>query len=142
MQKENILLISAFIEEIWNKRNFEKLEEFIHADFKDHSLPPTLPTNKEGLVKWITATSASFEHQTFIEEHVSENEKCMIKLRMQLKHIGTWREIAPIGLAITAVGYRFFKISSGKITEHWGLIDGQAIENQVKNAGHGCKIAE
>jgi len=141
MQKENALLISAFIEEIWNKRNFGQLEAFLHTGFKDHSLPPSLPAGKDGLVKWITATGDSFEHRTFIEEHVSESDKCMVKLRMQLKHIGAWRGIAPTGLDITAVGYRFFKIRSGRIIEHWGLIDGQAIENQLKNASHGCKIA-
>jgi len=40
------------------------------------------------------------------------------------------------------IGYRLFKIKDGKIIEHWALIDGQAIENQLKDASHGCKIVE
>jgi predicted ester cyclase len=63
-----------------------------------------------------------------------------MKIKMRLKHIGPWRDIAPTGIELHVIGYRHFKIKDGRIIEHWALIDGQAIENQLKKAAHGCNI--
>jgi predicted ester cyclase len=61
---------------------------------------------------------------------------------MQLRHIGEWRGIAPTGLGIAAVGYRCFRLTEGRIIAHWALIDGNAIENQLRGAVQGCKVQE
>lgn len=129
-----------FIEQIWNAQQYNHADLFLHADFKDHSLPPHFPPSKEGTLQWIRQTGISFEHLTHIEEIVSEDDKVMMKIRMELKHIGTWRDIAPTGFSIATIGYRHFKLKDGKILEHWALIDGNSIENQLKSSAHGCKI--
>lgn len=138
---ENSILAQNFIEQIWNKKDFEKLTRLLHEDFKDHSLPPGLPLNGEGTKQWIINTGLSFEHHTVIEEQVSQGDKSILKIRMDLKHSGKWRDIEPTGISLSVIGYRYFKIKEGKILEHWGLIDGQALENRLKEASHGCKIA-
>ncbi len=138
---ENSTLVQNFIEQIWNKKDFEKLTGFLHDEFKDHSLPPVLPLNGEGTKQWIINTGLSFEHHTVIEEQVSQGDKSILKIRMDLKHSGKWRDIEPTGISLSVIGYRYFKIKEGKILEHWGLIDGQALENRLKEASHGCKIA-
>lgn len=46
---DNSKIVAEFIEQIWNNRNFEKLGEFMHPDFKDHSLPPVLTPDTEGM---------------------------------------------------------------------------------------------
>ncbi len=131
-----------FIEEIWNRQHFEKLGQFLHPDFKDHSLPPSFPANEQGSQAWINATGLSFEHRTFIEEQVTEGDKTMLKIRMELKHTGDWRSIPPTGISVQAAGYRFFRLKDGKIAEHWALIDGQAIENALRDTSHGCRLAQ
>ncbi|PSR51895.1 hypothetical protein AHMF7605_28715 [Adhaeribacter arboris] len=140
MQQANHKLVSEFVEQIWNKQNFEKLDDFIHPEFKDFSLPPALTPDKEGLKNWIMATCASFEHKTVIEDQVTEGDKSIVKIRMELKHIGVWRDMPPTNLEVLTQGYRFFKIKAGKILEHWALIDGQAIESQLKGASNGCTL--
>lgn len=139
---DNSLLVQNFIDQIWNNRAFEKLDIFLHSHFTDYSLPPMLSPDKEGTKKWISNTGISFEHRTIIEDQVTENDKSVIKIRMNLKHIGTWRDIEPSGIDLVTHGYRFFKLKDGKILEHWALIDGQAIEDQLKKTFHSCKIAE
>lgn len=139
---ENSILVADFINQIWNNRAFEKLDSFLHTDFKDYSLPPTLSPDKEGTKKWIIGTGVSFEHHTIIEDQVTEGDKSIIKIIMNLKHTGIWRKIKPTGIVIHTIGYRYFKFKDGKIIGHWGLIDGQTIENQIKNTAQGCKIAK
>ena len=133
-------LVAGYIRDIWNERHFDRLSLYLHPDFVDHSLPPALPPNVHGLEQWITLTGQSFEHHTFIDEQATEPGKSILKIRMQLRHIGQWRGIAATGREVTAVGYRCFRLEEGRIIEHWALIDGNAIENQLRETAQGCKV--
>ncbi|GAB3266253.1 hypothetical protein GCM10027347_34140 [Larkinella harenae] len=136
----NHALITEFIGQIWNENRFEALDTFLHPDFVDHSLPATLAANREGLKQWILATGQAFEHKTVIEEIVAQGDTCILKFRMNVRHIGAWRGIEPIGTEATAIGYRCFKVRDGKISQHWALLDGNSLENQLRDSAHGCKI--
>jgi hypothetical protein len=139
---DNATLVQQFIGRIWNNNAFDELDAFLHPDFKDHSLPPLFSPDRDGLKNWIVSTGISFEHRTFIEEQVTEGDKCITKIRMDLKHIGVWRDLEPTGKNVHAIGYRYFKLKEGKIIDHWALIDGMALENQIKDTALGCKAAE
>lgn len=133
-------LVAGFIRDIWNERRFDRLLHYLHPAFIDHSLPPALPPGVSGLEQWIRLTGQSFEHQTSIEEQVTEPGKSILKIRMELRHIGEWRGIAATFHEVTAVGYRCFRVEDGRIIEHWALIDGNAIENQLRETEQGCKV--
>lgn len=137
---ENSILAKRFIDEIWNNQAFDQLSAFLHDDYKDLSLAPSLSPDKEGTKKWILATGASFEHHTTIEGQVTEGDQSIVRIKMKLKHIGVWRGIEPTGVELYTIGYRHFKFSGGKIIEHWALIDGQAVESQLNGNSHGCAV--
>ena len=130
---ENSKIVAGFIEQIWNRGNFEKLDDFLHPEFKDHSLPAALTPDKEGIKKWILGTSSAFEHHTTIQDQVTEADKSMLRIKMEMKHIGPWRGIEPTGIEIAIQGYRQYRLKDGKIIEHWALIDGHTLEHQLKN---------
>ncbi|SFF02512.1 ester cyclase [Spirosoma endophyticum] len=134
-------LVADFIEAIWNQQQFEKLDLYLHPDYVDHSLPIALSPDGKGLQNWIQATSQSFLHQTFIDDQVTEASKTILKITMQMTHVGIWRGIKPTGAQVSTMGYRFYRVADGKIIDHWAAIDGTAVENQLKHqAGSGCKI--
>jgi len=136
----NANLVQAFIGQWWNGRDFTNAADFFHPDYFDHSLPPTLVQGPAGTQKWIELTGASFAHHTVIEDQVTEGNKTVVQIRMQLKHIGTWRDIEATGIKLETTGYRFFEFRDGKIIAHRALIDGQTIENKLRQAAHGCKV--
>ncbi len=142
LTSKNKSIVSNFIDEVWNQNQLEKIELYVSPDFVDHSLPETLPATKEGMKLWIIGTSKSFEHKTVIDEIIAEEDKVMLKMRMHLKHIGPWRGIDPTHFEISTIGYRYYKLKNEKLIEHWSLLDGNSIENQLKQATHGCKIQE
>lgn len=138
---DNATLVADFIHHIWNNRAFDQLDRFLHPDFTDHSLPPSLPPGQEGTRMWIRNTGKSFDHHTVIEDGVSAGNQTIIRISMHLKHTGTWRDIEPTGAELITTGYRQFRLKDGLILEHRALIDGQAIENGIRNASAGCTIA-
>lgn len=140
MSTQNKSIVLNFIEEIWNNNRFDKLDDFIHPSFQDYSLPEQLPVSRAGLEMWVRETGKSFEHRTIIEGSAAEGNTVILRIKMLLKHIGKWRDIEPTGAEITTIGYRCFKLSGGLITEHYALIDGNAIEKQLMHTNQGCKI--
>ncbi|QIP13763.1 ester cyclase [Spirosoma aureum] len=136
-------LVANFIEAIWNQQQYEKLDLYLHPAYVDHSLPSMLSPNGSGLINWIQATSQSFLHQTFIDDQVTEASKTILKITMQMTHVGTWRDIEPTGAEVSTTGYRFYRVADGKIIEHWAAIDGTTLENQLKQQiNQGCKLPE
>lgn len=133
-------LVSQFIATIWNRREFDKLAEFFHPNYHDYSLPDHFLTTSQGTLQWITALAESFEHQTHIEQTIGEDDKVVLKVSMQLTHIGEWRGIIATGAEVTTVGYRLFQLKEGKIVAHWALIDGESIEKKLKNQVTGCRL--
>ncbi|QHW01397.1 hypothetical protein GJR95_20875 [Spirosoma endbachense] len=132
-----------FIEEVWNHQQYDKLDDYLHHDYVDHSLPTALPADRVGLLKWLQATSQSFEHQTLIEDQVTEGNKTILKVKMMMTHIGLWRGIEATGAQVSTTGYRFYRIADGKIIEHWAAIDGNVLETQLKQkVNKGCQIPE
>ncbi len=137
--QSNAALISAFIDNIWNKQHFHLLHQYLHPSFTDHSLPPGMPTNGHGLQQWIEATGRSFDHKTAITELIIEDARAVALIEMHLTHTGQWRGLEASGTDVVTTGYRYFKLQDGRIIEHRALIDGQTIENQIKSVAHGCK---
>jgi predicted SnoaL-like aldol condensation-catalyzing enzyme len=135
-------IVLQFIEEIWNRQLTSSAGDFLHPAFIDHSLPDSLPTGAEGLQKWVQLTSASFIHRTIVEDHVTESDKCVLRITMQLTHIGTWRGKPATGMEVSTSGYRMFRVQDGKIIEHWALVDGSALESRLRGAEHACKVAQ
>ncbi len=133
-------LVTGFIEEIWNGQHFQQASKYLHPDFRDHSLPSHFPAGIAGTLRWIEAVGKSFAHKTIIDEVVTEADKVVLRLRMQLKHVGKWRDLEPTGAEVTTQGYRLFRVEGGKIIEQWALIDGEGIEKSLKDQTQGCKL--
>ncbi|HWI93636.1 MAG TPA: ester cyclase [Flavisolibacter sp.] len=115
MTNKNKQTVERFIQEVWNNRNFDVLDEVLHPDYQDHSFLPSVPPTKEGLKFWIQNTSDAFDHKTHIESIVSEGNHVAIRIRFSVTHIGTWRGVAPTGRQANIKGFRFFTLKDGKL---------------------------
>ncbi|MBI1222872.1 MAG: hypothetical protein GC180_09740 [Bacteroidetes bacterium] len=132
--------VADFIQEIWNQQNLDRLDHFVCPDFIDHSLPPAMRNDADGLKVWVRATGKAFEHETHIEDMVCEEDKVVVKLKMNLRHIGEWRGIPASEKELVSPGFRMFRLADGKIAEHWALIDGEVIEKTLREEGHHCEV--
>lgn len=138
--KSNKEIVQAFIESVWNLRQLEKIGDFVSEHYRDFSFLPSIPPTREGLKSWIENTSAAFQHKTSIESIICEGNEVAARITFEVRHIGTWRNIGPTGRTISVKGFRFFKLHSGKIIQHWALIDGEALQTALTDQYHGCEI--
>lgn len=134
------LFVANFIDALWNKGDFGQIQHFLHPEYIDHSLPAGMPAGSEGTLRWIAATGIAFEHHTRVVTAVSEGNTCICRVRMRLKQVGEWRGIAPAGKEVEITGYREFWFKDGKIIAHHALMDGEAIEQALRQTMQGCVV--
>jgi predicted ester cyclase len=129
--QETAALVREFIEEVWNKHNPEVLDKYLAENFFDHD-NRTTATGVAALKQWISAMNATFDHQTIIEEQITENDLSALRITFRVIHTGDFRGIAATGKQAETTGYRFFRVADGKIVEHWGKLDGDSLVQQLK----------
>lgn len=129
--EQNKNIVRRYIEEVWNKKNLNVVDELLAENYVDHSLPPEFQ-GREGVKQWVKAVSTFFDEQTVIEDQVTEEDRSIIRLTMRLTHHGEWRGIPPTGKQVEVKGYRAYRLEGDKIVEHWALIDGDNLERELR----------
>jgi predicted ester cyclase len=106
--QENKALVRRFIEEIFNKRNSDALDEIMHPDFSNPG------TNTYGLDQYKEQMSVSMPRWSAAGLHVTIEE--MITEGDKIAYRWTWRETRE-GEQRTADGVSVQRIADGKIAE-------------------------
>ena len=106
--EQNKALVRRMVEEIFNRGNIGRVDEFLAPDFVDREeLPPGVPRDREG-VKRLTAMlrSAFPNFKATIEDMIAEGDKVVIRM--------TWKGT-----------------HKGKFVEHWGQMDSMGLMQQL-----------
>jgi len=122
-------VITRFIMEIWNGNNLDVLDEFLDPSYYDYTYEPR---NREGLEHALLIMQAAFPgHETIIEEIIGEGDMVAVCLTLRGTHSGPFRSLPASGKLFEIGGYRFYKVSDGRITSHRGLIDLPSLLQQI-----------
>ena len=110
-----------FIEQAWNQSIFYEIDQYLHRNFIDHSMPFQHFRNQNGLILYLQELSKTVRHHTVIVDLVVLNNYILVDTRIHviLLQPGTEGE-QPVDI-INAV--RLFRMEDGKIKEHWEFID-------------------
>ena len=136
----NKKVVEQFIQQIWNNRELENLDRFIHNEYYDHSFVQGVAPNTEGLKFWIQASSTSFHHQTVIESIMAEDDMVTVRISFKIKHTGKWRNIEASGKEVRVKGFRQFRLKDSRIAEHWALLDGESLQASLLEVQPGCEL--
>ena len=130
--EENKVLMSRFLEEVFNKKNLAAIDEFIAPNQIDHTLPPFLPTTPEGTKQAIDMFLKAFPdmHLT-IEDMIAEGDKVVIRYTSRGSQRGAFMGIPPTGKQMTVSSIIIARIADGKIVEEWGLDDQMGMLQQL-----------
>jgi steroid delta-isomerase-like uncharacterized protein len=120
-------------EEIHNKGNLEKAEEFVTSDFVDHNpVDPNMPRGPEGLKQTFGLIHSAFsDFHTTVEDIITEDDRVVSRLTMQGKHSGEFLGIPATGKEVNVPVIDIIRLSKGKAVERWGVVDIAGMMQQL-----------
>ncbi len=130
--EDNKILMSRFLEEVFNKKNLAAIDEFIAPNQVDHTLPPFLPTTPEGTKRGIDMFLKAFPdvHLT-VEDMIAEGDKVVTRYTSRGTQRGAFMGIPPTGKQMTVSSIIVARFANGKIVEEWGLDDQMGMLQQL-----------
>lgn len=134
MKNENIL--SEFIEQVWNKKDFSVIEKYvdseytIHLDTADPWEGKTL--NHKEFKERLKYTFNSFPDIHFsIQETISDENHIAISWIMSGTNLGMLGEIPATGKAIRTSGITIYYFKNNKINGHCQVFDRMTVFQQL-----------
>ncbi|MDX1416965.1 MAG: ester cyclase [Candidatus Promineifilaceae bacterium] len=130
---ENKETARQLIEEVFNGRNIDRVDELIAADFVEHEeLPPGVPAGREG-----TKAAAAMLHSAFpdfkamIEDVVAEDDKVVLRMTWSGSQQNEFMGLPPSGKSFSVNVIDIFRVAGSQIVEHWGTIDMMGMMQQL-----------
>jgi predicted ester cyclase len=129
--EENKAIARSFLEETMAKGNHDVIDELLSPDFVDRSLLPGQGPTREDYKRSVAEVLDVYSITSFtIEEQLAEGDTVVTKYRQSSVQRREFGGVPPTGEEETSEGIYIHRISEGKITEEWGIIDNLwAMEN-------------
>jgi len=125
-------LVRRYYEEALNLGRFDRLDDLLTAEFVDHEELRGIPPTRDGLKQKYTMLRAGFSDFAFtIEDLFSAEDRVAARVTVRGTHDGEFigRPATGRSFAVTSVG--IFRITDGRIAEHWGVFDQLAMLGQL-----------
>jgi steroid delta-isomerase-like uncharacterized protein len=131
--EQNKELVRQMVEEMFNRGNLSRADEFLAAGFVEREeLPPGIPGGREG-VKQLTAMlrSAFPDFKATIDDIIAEGDKVVIRQTWSGTHKGEFMGVPPTGKSVSFGVIDIIRVDGGKFVEHWGQMDSMGMMQQL-----------
>jgi steroid delta-isomerase-like uncharacterized protein len=122
MSEANKAVVRRILEEVWNGKKHDRIDEFYATDFVN--VDPSSPEvkNLEQFKQYIAEMNAAFpDQQVTIEDLVAEGDKVAKQWSVKSTHTGNFMGIPPTNKKISLSGITIYRIVDGKVKECvWG----------------------
>ena len=118
MSEANKAVVRKIVEEVWNGKKHDRIDEFYAADFVN--VDPSSPEvkNLEQFKQWVAGMNAGFpDEQVSIEDMVAEGDKVVKRWSVKATHTGEFMGIPPTNKKTNMSGITIYRIVDGKVKE-------------------------
>lgn len=120
-----------FCEVLSGPRDLGILDDLLSPDYVDHS-PAGGASDRTGVRPKLEALRTGFSDVTFtLEATVSEGDVVAARWHWHGTHDGAFTGYGPTGRQVTVRGMDFYRIVSGRICEHWDVVDSAGLLAQI-----------
>lgn len=131
---ENKRLVLEHYEAFVERQDADAVRRQLAADFRDHDMPPGIPSGPEGALQY-----RSMLHQAFpdlrvkVEDIVAEEDRVAVRARWTGTHRGSFpgMPVPPTGRQVSFTGMVFWRIRDREIVERWANIDRLGLQQQL-----------
>jgi steroid delta-isomerase-like uncharacterized protein len=130
--EDNKALVRRFVDEVQSGGNIDLIDEICSPEFVNHSAPPGIPADCEG-IKILTAMfRGAFPDSYFtVEDMVAEGDKVATRKTFHGTHEGAFMGIPPSGRSVSMGLIDIVRISEGRVAEHWSMGDSLGLMQQL-----------
>lgn len=107
-----------------NGHRLDNLDTCVHGDIMNHTAIPAKQRgieNFKAVMNWLL-TAVPDQHWS-IEDMISEEDKVVCRMTWSGTHQGEFMGIAPTGKRFSVEHIHIFRITDGKLSEHWAVRD-------------------
>jgi len=128
----NLTLVRRFVEEVQTRHNLAAVDDYLSPDFEDHSPPPGLPADREGVKMQFTMFFTALpDLHAIIHDQVADEHKVVTRKTLRGTHRGNLMGIPPTGKTVAIEVIDILAVTDGKITDHWNLVDQLGLLKQL-----------
>jgi steroid delta-isomerase-like uncharacterized protein len=135
--EENKVLVRRFVDEVQSAGDFDAVDELCSPKFANHSAPPGVPPNREGLKQLAAMFRRAFPDSYFtVEDMIAEGDKVVTRKTVTRKtfhgtHEGEFMGIPPSGRSVRMGLIDIVRVSEGQVVEHWSMGDNLGLMQQL-----------
>ena len=110
----------------------EVLDELMDANYIEHNPMPGQPPGLEGMKEMMGMFFAAFpDLDATIDILVAEGDLVAARMTNTGTHTGDFMGVPASGKQVSISGINIFRISGGKIVEHWVNYDAMGLMQQI-----------
>src|ERR671912_531699 len=142
-EENNKALVRRLFEEVWAKGNVGAVDDFMAADYVEHTAPPGSQPGR-GTVKQRVAIyhNAFPDVKVTLHDIFGQGDRVAYRWSATGTHLGEWAGISPTGLRITIRGITILRIAGGKCVQGWVSVDISRSEEEQRWLSEGGKTDE
>lgn len=131
MSENNEAIIRRVMEEVINDGNLDVVEELFAPDYIDHNLPGDGP-HREELKRHHAMIRAAFPDWRTAGEYIpAEGGRVVCRMTFSGTHRGEFIGAPPTGKSFSVQHIHVFRVTDGKISEHWAARDDLGMMRQI-----------
>ena len=144
--QDNEALVRRFFEEVWAKGNVAAVDEFMAADYlehTEHAVPPGARPGRDSVKQRIALYYEAFpDWKVTIDDIFGRGDRVAYRWSASGTHLGQWAGLSPTGLHMTTGGITILRIAEGRFVEGWASIDISRSEEERRWRSEGGKTDE
>jgi steroid delta-isomerase-like uncharacterized protein len=119
----NKAVVRRFIDEVFVAGRLDAVDDLVAPDFVPHSWPGTGPGPAELKRAMKRVFAGLSEVSMAIEDMIAEDDRVAVRLTAHAVHTGEFMGMPASGKSYTIPEIHIFRVSDGRIAEHWGQAD-------------------
>jgi predicted SnoaL-like aldol condensation-catalyzing enzyme len=130
-ERENTAVILAAYREVLSEHRLDRAHVYYEHDYVHHNAQmPAVPNGVPAFVDYFAGNFAAFPDLTAAVDHVvASGDRVMVFATWRGHFTGLSRGRKPTGKRLLMYTSDVFRLSRGKVAEHWEVVDYSGLEN-------------